>query len=67
VPGPTSEHIAGATAGAGSSDVEPRGLSTADVRAIFRAEVGQRVDAARNTSGSDARRWQRRCGSRPLC
>ncbi len=46
VPAPTSEHIAGATSGAGSSDVERRVLSTADVRAIVRTEIDQRIDAA---------------------
>jgi uncharacterized protein len=45
-PEASSEHIAGATAGVGSSDVRRRMLSDADVIAIVREQVGERVDAA---------------------
>jgi hypothetical protein len=43
VPGPTSEHIAGATSRAGSSDEEQRVLSAANGRAI----VGKEIEQAR--------------------
>lgn len=43
---PVSEHIAGATVGAGSSDVERRALSAAEVHAIVSVEVEQRIEAA---------------------
>jgi uncharacterized protein len=42
----SSEHIAGATAGAGSSDVERRALNGAEVDAIVRAQVDERLRAA---------------------
>ncbi len=43
---PTSEHIAGATAGAGSSDINRRVLSDADLIALLRSEVEERCQAA---------------------
>ena len=42
----TSEHIAGATAGVGSSDVNRRVLSEVDTIAILRGEVEERSQAA---------------------
>jgi uncharacterized protein len=42
----SSEHIAGATAGAGSSDVQRRELSDADVIAVIRLQVQERAEAA---------------------
>jgi uncharacterized protein YqeY len=44
--GSGSEHIAGATAGAGSSDVPRRTLSEADLQAIVRAQLEERHEAA---------------------
>jgi uncharacterized protein YqeY len=41
-----SEHIAGATAGAGSSDVPRRALSDAEMTAIVRSQVEERLEAA---------------------
>jgi len=42
----SSEHVAGATAGVGSSDVERRVLSEADVVGIVRGQVDERISAA---------------------
>lgn len=42
----TSAHIAGASAGVGSSEAERLGLSDADVRKVIRREVDERVQAA---------------------
>jgi uncharacterized protein YqeY len=41
-----SQHIAGATAGVGSSDVERRILSDAEVQGIIRRQVEERREAA---------------------
>lgn len=41
-----SSHVAGASAGAGSSDVPRRVLSDADISAIVRAQVAERREAA---------------------
>jgi uncharacterized protein len=46
IPQASSEHIAGATAGAGSSDVQRRELTDADVAAIVRRQVDERAEAA---------------------
>ena|SRR5581483_11948666 len=42
----SSEHIAGATVGAGSSDVPRRLLSEVEVKAIVRGQVEERCEAA---------------------
>jgi uncharacterized protein len=42
----SSEHIAGATAGVGSSDVQRRILSDAEVDAIVGAQIEERSEAA---------------------
>jgi uncharacterized protein YqeY len=41
-----SPHVAGASAGVGSSDVARRMLSDADIRAIIRKEAAERCQAA---------------------
>jgi uncharacterized protein len=45
-PPANSAHIAGASPGAGSSDVARRELSPADVRAVVRAQIDERLQAA---------------------
>jgi uncharacterized protein YqeY len=42
----SSEHIAGATAGAGSSDVPRKVLSEAEMQAIVRGQIDERSEAA---------------------
>ena len=44
--GTGSTHVAGASAGVGSSDVPRRALSDADIDAIVRQQVTERWDAA---------------------
>ena len=46
IPQATSEHVAGATAGAGSSDVRRRELTDTEVVAIVRRQVDERTEAA---------------------
>jgi uncharacterized protein YqeY len=43
---PNSEHVAGASAGVGSSDVERRALSDEDMTAIVHEQVRERSQAA---------------------
>jgi uncharacterized protein len=43
---PSSPHVAGASAGVGSSDVERRALSEADIREIVREQIEERTNAA---------------------
>jgi uncharacterized protein len=43
----SSEHIAGASAGAGSAEAERRVLTEADTHRVLRAQVDERLNAAR--------------------
>ncbi|MGO1592098.1 MAG: GatB/YqeY domain-containing protein [Ancrocorticia sp.] len=44
----SSEHVAGASVGVGSSEASRRKLTADDVQALLRAEIEERLEAARN-------------------
>lgn len=46
-----NEHVAGAEAGVGSTEAQRRALSIAELRAILRAQVAERVEEAERYDG----------------
>ena len=48
-----TEHVAGAAAGVGSTDIARRALTENDVRAILRSQIEEHARAASRYAGSD--------------
>jgi poly-gamma-glutamate capsule biosynthesis protein CapA/YwtB (metallophosphatase superfamily) len=62
-----SEHIAGASAGVGSTEVPRRVLSDADEHAVVRAQAEERSTRRRSTRSSDAEMSLSDSGARQTC